>query len=223
MSSEPVQVFGRPPSPLGVVVAHRRPADLDSLVRWLSADDRFTVSAAANDTTALMEAVTAANPAVALVDLELGGVRTGIQAIADLRDVHPAVRVVAVADADDDRAYAALRAGAVGLYLWSDPVSPVSNVVAGVARGEGVLTPGWAGRLLDEVGWLTRESSPLRAPELTPTELEVVRRVASGATAAAVAALHGVTEHLVNVHAGIVVTKVFRHHDDSRRLGLTPA
>ena len=69
----------------------------------------------------------------------------------------------------------------------------------------------------------TRESSPLRAPELTPTELEVVRRVASGATAAAVAALHGVTEHVVNVHAGIVVTKVFRHHDDSRRLGLTPA
>ena len=115
------------------------------------------------------------------------------------------MRVVAVADADDDRAYAAVRAGAVGVYLWSDPVSPVTEVVAGVARGEGVLTPGWAGRLVDEVGWLNRESSPLRAPELTPTELEVVRRVASGATAAAVAALHGVTEHVVNVHAGIVV------------------
>ena len=43
MSSDPLPVLGRPPSPVAVVVAHRRPADLDSLVRWLSADDRFTV------------------------------------------------------------------------------------------------------------------------------------------------------------------------------------
>ena len=75
---------------------------------------------------------------------------------------------------------------------------------------------------MDEVGWLNREPSPLRAPELTPTELEVVRRVASGASPAAIAALHGVTEHAVNVQAGIVLTKVFRHHDDTRRLGLAP-
>ena len=125
-----------------------------------------------------------------------------------------------MADQDDDRAYAAVRAGALGCYLWSDPVSPVTAVVAGAARGEGAITPGWAGRLVDEVGWLNREPSPLRAPELSPTELEVVRRIASGASPAAIAALHGVTEHVVKVHAGIVVEKVFRHHDDTRRLGL---
>ncbi len=93
-------------------------------------------------------------------------------------------------------------------------------MVAGAARNEGAIAPGWAGRLLDEVGALARDPSGLPAPVLSPTELEVLRRIASGATPAAIATLHGVTEHVVNVHAGIVVTKVFRHHDDTRRLGV---
>jgi SARP family transcriptional regulator, regulator of embCAB operon len=222
VSAEPLLEPARPPAPVTVVVAHRRDADRQSLVRWLSADARFSPVAGTDDGAAAVAAVAVANPDVALIDIELAGSPGGLALIAALRDTHPSTAVVAVADADDDRAYGALGAGAVGCYLWSDPASPLTTVVAGAARGEGLLTPGWAGRLVDEVGWLSREPGPLPAPELSPTELEVVRRVASGASPAAIAALHGVTEHVVNVHAGIVITKVFRHHDDARRLGLTP-
>ena len=81
---------------------------------------------------------------------------------------------------DDDRAYAALAAGAIGCYLWDDPGRHRGRLAAGVARGEGALTPGWAGRILDEVRWLAREPGPVPAPELTPTELEVLRRIAAG-------------------------------------------
>ena len=221
MSADAIPEPPQPPAPVTVVVAHRRPGDRDALVRWLSADARFSVVAAVDQPDAARRAVGDAHPDVALIDIDLVGPPTGIELIAELRDAHPATRSVAVADHDDDRAYAAVRAGAVGCYLWSDPMSPLTAVAAGAARGEGALTPGWAGRLVDEVGWLNREPSPLRAPELTPTELEVVRRVASGASPAAIAALHGVTEHVVNLHAGIVITKVFRHHDDTRRLGLS--
>ena len=49
---------------------------------------------------------------------------------------------------------------------------------------------------------------------------EVLRRVASGATPAAIAELHGVTTHLVGLHAGVAVTKVRRHHDDLHQLDL---
>ncbi len=220
MSTDSIPELARPPQPVTVLVVHRRPADRESLIRWLSADDRFAATEGSEKTSEVLDAVAAVNPDVAMVDIDLEGPPSGMELIAAMRESHPGVRVVAVADQDDDRAYAAVRAGAVGCYLWSDPVSPVTAVVAGAARGEGALTPGWAGRLVDEVGWLNREPSPLRAPELTPTELEVVRRVASGASPAAIAALHGVTEHVVNLHAGIVIEKVFRHHDDTRRLGL---
>ncbi len=222
MSAESIPEPARPPEPLTVLVAHHRAADLESLIRWLSADDRFSVIEGPDQTAELVDLAARLHPDVAMIDIDLTGPPSGIEVIAELRESQPGTSVVAVADHDDDRAYAGVRAGAVGCYLWSDPVSPVTAVAAGAARGEGALTPGWAGRLVDEVGWLNREPSPLRAPELTPTELEVVRRVASGASPAAIATLHGVTQHVVNLHARIVIEKVFRHHDDTRRLGLTP-
>jgi DNA-binding NarL/FixJ family response regulator len=202
------------------VVGHHRDADRESMVRWLSADGRFDVYGDLTDAAAVVDAVVALNPSVALVDIDLQGGAGGIGVIATLNEIRPATRNVLVTDEDDDRSYAGVAAGAAGCYLWTAPSSPLTNVAAGVARGEGALTPGWAGRLIDEMGWLSREPNGLRAPELSPTELEVVRRIASGATPAAIAALHGVTEHVVNLHAGIVLTKVFRHHDDTRRLGV---
>ncbi|HVN52060.1 MAG TPA: hypothetical protein VMT43_11530 [Acidimicrobiales bacterium] len=220
MTSDVPRTVGRPPRPITVVVTHHRDADRDSMLRWLSADDRFAVRSEVGDAGSVADAIALASPSVALVDIDLPGSAGGIGAIAELSELRPATRTVLVADEDDDRAYAGVAAGASGCYLWTSPLSPITTVVAGAARGEGALTPGWAGRLIDEMGWLSREPHGLRAPELTPTELEVVRRIASGATPAAIGALHGVTEHVVNVHAGIVLTKVFRHHDDTRRLGV---
>ena len=177
----------------------------------------------AADADTAVEAVVASVPDVAFVDLGLaagpsGARADGVAALVAAHEQRPAVHLVAVADEDDDRAYAALAAGAMGLYLWDNPVATAVEVAVGVARGEAPLTPGWAGRILDEVRWLAREPGPVPAPELTPTELEVLRRVASGATPAAIAQLHGVTVHLVGVHAGVAVTKVRRHHDDLHQL-----
>ncbi len=218
--SDVARTVGQPPGPITVLVAHRRAADRESLVRWLSADERFEVVADVSDTVAALDAVMGRSPQVALIDVDLSAPGAGIGLIATISDVRPATSVIAISDEDDDRAYSAVPAGARGCYLWSAPASPLTSVVAGAVRGEGALTAGWAGRLIDEIGWLSREPNGLRAPVLTATELEVVRRIGSGATPSAIATLHGVTEHVVNVHAGIVVTKVFRHHDDTRRLGV---
>jgi DNA-binding NarL/FixJ family response regulator len=220
----------RPPRPVTVVIAHHDDDARAPLVRWLSADPRIAVVGETSDAATLVEATMRTNPSVALVDIDLpddtpgraGGTATGegIAAIATLAERRPATRLVLITDEDDDRSYAAVAAGAVGCYLMPSPLSPLTDVVVGVARGEGALTTGWAGRLIDEIGWLNREPMGLRAPELSPTELEVIRRISSGATPAAIAALHAVTEHVVNVNAGSVVTKVYRHHDDMRRLGV---
>jgi DNA-binding NarL/FixJ family response regulator len=219
-----------PPEPITVVVAHRREADRSSLAHWLGADARYRVVAEAGDAATARTAIRDAVPAVALIDVDLddgpetaaadtpAGASGGLALMAEIRDTLPAVHLVAIADEDDAHAYAALGAGAVGCYLWSDPARPVTAVVAGVARGEGVLTPGWATRLVDEIDAMDATDGPVPPPELTPTEREVLRRVSSGATAAAVATLHDVTEHAVNLYAGSVITKVQRHQDDVRRL-----
>lgn len=210
-----------PPQPVTIVVADGDPGRLAVLVRWLETDGRFDVVGRASDATSAVETIVTTVPDVAFVDINLPAgptVTDGVTALAITHRQRPAVRLVAVAIDDDDRAYAALAAGAMGLYLWNDPVATAVDVAAGVARGESPLTAGWAGRIIDEVRWLAREPGLVPAPELTPTELEVLRRIASGATPAAIAELHGVTVHLVGLHAGVAVTKVRRHHDDLQQL-----
>jgi DNA-binding NarL/FixJ family response regulator len=213
----------QPPEPVTIVVADGDPGRRATLVRWLNNDGRFDVVGQADDATSAVETIVTTAPDVAFVDIDLpsgADVTDGIAALAIAHRRRPAVRLVAVAVDDDDRAYAALAAGAMGLYIWNDPVATAVDVAAGVVRGESPLTVGWAGRIIDEVRWLAREPGLVPAPELTPTELEVLRRIAAGATSAAIAELHGVTVHLVGLHAGVAVTKVRRHHDDVLQLEL---
>ena len=212
----------RPPEPVTVVVAHADAGRRDQLVRWLESDGRFSVLGQAADAGEAVTLIVGVVPDLAFVDIDLGpGAGTaadGIAALALVAAQRQGVRLVAVTGSDDDRAYSALVAGAIGCYQWDDPVSSAAEVAAGVARGEGVLTAGWAGRIIDEVRWLTREPGPVPAPELSPTELEVLRRTSKGVRSSAIAELHGVTTHLVNVHAAIAITKVWRHHDDVRQV-----
>ncbi|RSM55995.1 DNA-binding response regulator [Amycolatopsis sp. WAC 01376] len=121
-------------------------------------------------------------PDVALMDLRMP-VLDGIAATARLRAEQPGVRVLALTTFDDDEdVFAALRAGAVG-YLLKD-VSSTQLVEALVAaeRGESVLQPSVAAKLVARVARLPAET-PRAQPLMTPLserELEVVRLLADG-------------------------------------------
>ncbi|MFC3452083.1 response regulator [Amycolatopsis speibonae] len=121
-------------------------------------------------------------PDVALMDLRMP-VLDGIAATARLRAEQPGVQVLALTTFDDDEdVFAALRAGAVG-YLLKD-VSSTRLVEALVAaeRGESVLQPSVAAKLVARVARLPAET-PRAQPLVTPLserELEVVRLLADG-------------------------------------------
>ncbi|KZB86074.1 response regulator [Amycolatopsis regifaucium] len=120
-------------------------------------------------------------PDVALMDLRMP-VLDGIAATTRLRAEHPDVQVLALTTFDDDEdVFAALRAGAVG-YLLKD-VSSTRLVEALVAarRGESVLQPSVAAKLVARVARLPAEPRP--QPLVTPLserELEVARLLADG-------------------------------------------
>ncbi|KFU77270.1 DNA-binding response regulator, NarL/FixJ family, contains REC and HTH domains [Amycolatopsis lurida] len=119
-------------------------------------------------------------PDVALMDLRMP-VLDGIAATARLRAEQPDVRVLALTTFDDDEdVFAALRAGAVG-YLLKD-VSSTRLVEALVAaqRGESVLQPSVAAKLIARVARLPAEAPRPLATPLSERELEVVRLLADG-------------------------------------------
>jgi DNA-binding NarL/FixJ family response regulator len=120
-------------------------------------------------------------PDVVLMDLRMP-VLDGIAATTRLRLEQPEVRVLALTTFDDDAdVFAALRAGAVG-YLLKD-VSSTRLVEALVAarRGESVLQPSVAAKLVARVArWPHEEDPPPTAVPLSQRELDVVRLLSEG-------------------------------------------
>jgi len=150
------------------------------------------------------EAVTLAThlrPDVVLCDLRLGAGIDGIQTTAALRALEPAPAVLILTTFDRDaEVLGAIEAGAAG-YLLKD-VAP-SAILAGIqraARGDTVLTPELASRVLKGL------RDPL--PKLTEREIEVLRHLAEGAANKEIARALYVTEATVKSHLAHIFTKL---------------
>ena len=83
----------------------------------------------------------------------------------------------------------------------------------GASRGESLVLAGIARLLLEDTKYVTATNrDPLaRLVRLTSTEQEVLTRLGGGLSPAEIAALHGVTARLVNLHTGYAVAKVHHH------------
>lgn len=130
-----------------------------------------------------------------------------------LREWAPVTRIVAATVTDDERAYTTMVAGAMGAVLIGEDDETVGRVVTEVARGEAILLPRMALRVLHDLdAWAARSADPLcPPPTLTATEREVLTMMSEGTDSATIAATHAVTSRLVNLHAGFAVVKLHRY------------
>lgn len=135
-----------------------------------------------------------ATPAdVVLMDLrmpEMGGV----EAIAALRRAAPAARVVVLTTFDTDRdVLPAIEAGATGYLLKDTPRDELLRAVRAAHRGDAVLSPAVAGKLMGRV------RAPV-AEALSARELEVLTLVAAGSTNRDAARQLFISEATVKTH-----------------------
>lgn len=143
---------------------------------------------------------------VALVDWELPDGHAG-PLIAHLHDTAPQTTViVSTIHDDDDRVFAALRAGASGYVLKSQPSQKVLDQLKAIERGELALTPSIAHKVLahfrtststrlDPTAAPTHGSASEPVPALSPREVEALRLIAKGYRTAEAAELMGITAH----------------------------
>jgi DNA-binding NarL/FixJ family response regulator len=142
------------------------------------------------------EAVTAAEhlrPDVVLMDLRMPGT-DGLTAIKLLQERAVPVRVLVLTTYDSDRdVLPAIEAGAIGYLLKDSPRQELFRAVVAAARGETVLSPSVATRLLGQV------RSPAKEP-LSQRELEVLTLIARGSTNREAAATLFISEATVKTH-----------------------
>jgi DNA-binding NarL/FixJ family response regulator len=176
-----------------LLIVDDHPVVRDGLRGLFSGDDEFDVvgeAASGREAITLAEAL---RPDVVLMDLRMPEV-DGVTAIAELarRGVRSRILVLTTYDTDSD-VLPAIEAGATGYLLKDSPRAELLRAVRAAARGEAVLSPSVATRLLGQV------RGPAREP-LSQREIEVLRLVAKGATNRDAAKRLFISEATVKTH-----------------------
>lgn len=134
-------------------------------------------------------------PDVAVLDLTMPGLN-GIEAARRIREACPGARVVLFTmHAQAGIAREALRAGASGFVLKSDPASVLVTAIEAAAAHRRFVTPSLPGVLHADDAPAAHD-----ATHLTPREREVVQLLAEGATNARISELLGISVKTVEAH-----------------------
>jgi DNA-binding NarL/FixJ family response regulator len=136
--------------PERILIVDDHPLTRDALAALL-AQQGFEVVGEAADGEAALAAARKYEPDVVLLDLTMPGL-DGLAALPRIRDEAPSCEVVVLTASDtEENLLAAIRAGASGYLLKTEPPEQIAAFLRGVVRGEAALSGGVARRLLDRV------------------------------------------------------------------------
>jgi DNA-binding NarL/FixJ family response regulator len=183
----------------------------EALGTLLDARPEVEVVGEAGDGHQALERAAALAPDVVLMDLHMP-VLDGIAATRRLRVEQPGVRVLALTTFDDDEdVFAALRAGALGYLLKDVSADRLVEAVQAAARGESVLQPSVAAKVVARFAQL--DDAPRARPQplvvpLSDRELDVLRLLADGRSNREIAASLFLAEGTVKNHVTNVLAKL---------------
>jgi two-component system, NarL family, response regulator NreC len=161
-----------------IVVADDHHVVRSGLRLLLEVEDEFTVVAEAADADAALRTVLGHKPAVLVLDLNMPGDVTSLDAIPLVREKSPDTSVVVLTMQEDPSfARAALQAGARGYVLKDSANTELVEAVRRAASGGTYLAPKLGAALA-----ATPATPPGRPDDLTPRELEVLHLIALGHT-----------------------------------------
>ena len=161
----------------------------------------LSVVGEASDAQSAVQLVAAVRPDVVLMDLNLGAGPGGAETTARLLALTdpPRVLVLTTYDTEAD-ILGAIDAGAAGYLLKDAPPDDLFRAIRGTARGETVLAPAVAARLVKRAG--------SRGPVLTEREVEILGLLATGVSNRELAKRLFVSEATVKSHLSHIYGKL---------------
>ncbi|HEY5662197.1 MAG TPA: response regulator transcription factor [Gaiellaceae bacterium] len=171
----------------------------------------FSVVGEAEDGGAAIQRAAELEPDVILLDLSMPGV-DGLSALPRLREAAPQCEVVVLtASETEEKLLGAIRAGAAGYLLKSEPPDRIVGFLRGVADGEAALSGAVARRLLEQVrvnGGRGTGVPDSIAARLSARELEVLLLLDDHLATDEIAKRLFISEHTVRSHVKSLLRKL---------------
>jgi two-component system response regulator NreC len=166
------------PAPVKLVIADDHAVVRSGLRLLLENESGWRVAAEAGDVTETLRLVRAHRPTVLVLDLNMPGEPTSLEAIGRVPEISPRTRVVVLTMQEDPEfARQALQAGAAAYVLKEAADTELVEAIRAAAAGRTYLNPR-LGALL-----VAAPPAPAAPPdELTEREVEVLRLIALGYT-----------------------------------------
>jgi DNA-binding NarL/FixJ family response regulator len=193
-----------------VLIVDDHPLTRDALAGLLTQHD-FNVVGEAADGEQAVEIARELQPDLILLDLSMPGIG-GLGALPLLREAAPACEVVMVtASVAEENLLAAIRAGAAGYLLKTEPPERIVEFLRGTAEGEAALSGSIARRLLEKVRQGRHADAGVPdsiARALSAREVEVLLLLDDHLSTDQIAARLFISEHTVRSHVKSLLRKL---------------
>jgi DNA-binding NarL/FixJ family response regulator len=189
-----------------VLIVDDHPVTRDGLRTAFNLADEIEVVGEAASGEEAINVVAETKPDIVFMDVRMPGMN-GIQATRQIRENNPDTKII-LFTIDESRASVAeaIQAGVSGYLLKDASVGELINAARQAMAGKAVIHPSLTQAFIEEVQLVDRPSSP-EAP-LSPREVEILQKIAYGATTKEVADQLGISFHTVKTHLERIFEKL---------------
>ncbi len=178
----------------------------DGLTTMLGRESDFAVVGEAKNGLEAVEKTRELEPDIVLMDLRMPEL-DGVEAMRRIREENLEVSFLVLTTYDSDEyIFHALEAGAKGYLLKDASREELFQAVRAVHRGESLIQPGVAARVLDRLAQLSRQASSTDL--LSGREVEVLQLMAKGSANKEIAAALSLSESTVKTHVSNIFGKL---------------
>lgn len=204
---------GNDHQPIKVLIVDDQRTFGEALQLALAREKDLRIVDVVTDGTSAVDAVRQHDPDVVLMDIAMPGMN-GLEATRRIKDADPDARVLILSGYEDELLLArVMQAGATGLLRKTGGVMLLASSVRRVHRGEALHDEEEiAGALRRLRHRRDREATTeQRLARLTPREVEILQRMASGGTSEQMAKDLRMSPHTLRTHTQNIITKLGVH------------
>ena len=189
-----------------ILIADDHPVVREGLVTMLSRENNIEVVGEAENGAEAIKKAGELGPDIILMDLRMPEVN-GVEAMTQIKGTHPNINFIVLTTYDNDEyIFKGIEAGARAYLLKDSPREELFKAIEAVYRGESLIEPAIAGKVLDRLVELSRQGSP--QAELSSREIEVLKLIAQGTGNKAIASSLNISESTVKTHIQSIFQKL---------------